>query len=162
MGGGIDSRSACAGLPEFPHNAAPMRAAGDNLAKLCEYSWDHKVRLSGAGKPAGKCKYNPTLTDVSRVRCPDQLTDITYYKRADDPKYYRASAAHRIAGFPNVGYKCQSAATPVGSSSFCLTRMMDCRKPSGAWKTNVQNDLMVPGKKVLQTCTVDGYTRIDV
>ena len=31
--------------------------------------WDQlrKVRVSGAGRPAGACKYNPTLLDVSRV-----------------------------------------------------------------------------------------------
>ena len=33
------------------------------------------------------------------------------------------------------------------------------RKPSGAFKDNVQWDLMVAGRRVLQTCTSDGYTR---
>merc|ERR1712008_592675 len=63
----MGNRSACAALSPYPRNAAPMRAAGDNLVKLCEYSWDQKVRLSGAGEPAGICKYNPTLKDVSSV-----------------------------------------------------------------------------------------------
>jgi len=39
---------------------------------------------------------------------------------------------------------------------------MDCRKPSGGWNSNVQADFMVPGKRLLQPCTADGYTRIDV
>lgn len=33
------------------------------------------------------------------------------------------------------------------------------RKPSGAFKDNLRPELMAPGKKVLQTCTSDGYTR---
>ena len=34
------------------------------------------------------------------------------------------------------------------------------RKPSGAFKDNVQADLMVKGRRLLQTCTSDGYTRV--
>ena len=49
------------------------QAAGDSLVALCEFGWDNHLRLSGAGQPAGACKYNPTLLDVSRVRCPEEL-----------------------------------------------------------------------------------------
>ena len=46
-------------------------------------------------------------------------------------------------------------------ASGMLTRMMDCRKPSGAWKDNV-GSLTARGMKLVQPCTADGYTRIDV
>jgi hypothetical protein len=65
--GGVDNRSACAALSPYPRNAAPMRAAGDNLVKLCEYSWDQKVRLSGAGK-VGCCPARATWTSTSTLR----------------------------------------------------------------------------------------------
>jgi len=160
--GGVDNKSACAGLPEYPRDAAAMKAAGDSLVTLCEYSWDQSVRLSGAGKPAGVCKYNPTLLDVSRVRCPDELAELTWFQRSDEPAGYATSAAHRVPGFPNADHECHTDAQPVGSSAYCLTRMMDCRKPSGAWRSNVKPELMVAGRRVVQTCAADGYTRYDV
>merc|ERR1711994_995204 len=43
-----------------------------------------------------------------------------------------------------------------------LTQMMDCRKPSGGWPDNVKDENMQPGMKLIQPCTADGYTRIDV
>tara|TARA_B110001452_G_scaffold207529_1_gene177689 strand:- start:480 stop:662 length:183 start_codon:yes stop_codon:yes gene_type:complete len=43
---------------------------------------------------------------------------------------------------------------------FC--HLQDCRKPSGAWRTSVNAELMVEGRRLVQTCTADGYTRIDV
>ena len=39
---------------------------------------------------------------------------------------------------------------------------MDCLKPSGAFKDNIQSALVVPGRRLVQTCLADGYTRIDV
>jgi len=160
--GGVDNKSACAALPKLPRSAGPMAATGDTLVSLCEASWDAKVRLSGAGQPAGLCKYNPTLLDVTRVRCPEELVNMTWFQRADEPEGYTATDEHRLKGFPNEAHECQSAAMPVGNSSYCLTRMMDCRKPSGAWRNNVQPELMVPGKRLVQTCTADGITRLDV
>ena len=71
--GGVDNRSACSLLPQYPRDSEPMRRARDDQVKLCEYSFDKNVRLSGADLPAGICKYNPTLLDVSRVRCPESL-----------------------------------------------------------------------------------------
>lgn len=44
---------------------------------------------------------------------------------------------------------------PTCHESFCCSG----RKPSGAFKDNVQSHLMVPGRRLLQTCTSDGYTR---
>ncbi|CAK9112544.1 4-glucanase) [Durusdinium trenchii] len=159
--GGVDSDEACAALPAEPRNGHAMRAAGDSLVKMCQYSWQKKVRLSGAGLPAGKCKYNPTILDVSRVRCPEQLVQLTQLQRQDDPHSFTASSSQRPKGFPNRDQKCRSE-DPSAGLGYCLTRMMDCRKPSGAFKDNVQADLMVPGRRLLQTCTSDGYTRIDV
>lgn len=161
--GGLDSRDACAQLPMYPRTNSAMRAASDSLVALCEYGWDKNVRLSGAGKPAGACKYNPTLLDVSRVRCPEELVDFTQLQRVDEPASYKAQAEMRPAGFPNFdgAHECHTQ-EPGSGAEFCLTRMMDCRKPSGAFKDNIRPELMVPGRKVAQTCTEDGYTRIDV
>lgn len=143
--------------------AAAMEAAGDSLVALCEYSWEKGVRLSGAGLPAGECKYNPTILDVSRVRCPQQLVELTQIQRLDEPEGYTATDKWRTDGFPNFdgAHKCH-AQEPGAGVDYCLTRMMDCRKPSGAFKDNVRPELMVQGRKVVQTCTADGYTRIDV
>jgi hypothetical protein len=165
--GGVDNTTACRALPEYPQNAAAMKAAGDSLIDMCLASFAANVRMSGEGKPAGICKYNPTLLDVARVQCPDELTALTWFQRSDDPTGYAFTAAARPKGFPNtnadgsVVNRCQ---TDVAGKdpSYCLTRMMDCRKPSGAFTDNVQKALMVPGRRVVQTCTADGYTRIDV
>lgn len=161
--GGVDSREACTALPEFPRDSAPMKAAGDSLVKLCEYGWDKQMRLSGAGKPAGACKYNPTLLDVARVRCPAELVNLTQMQRVDDPDSYNATEGSRPMGFPNFdkAHTCR-AQEPGAGVEYCLTRMMDCRKPSGGFKDNVRPDLMVEGKRLVQPCTSDGYTRINV
>mmetsp|Transcript_51711 Transcript_51711/g.63312 ORF Transcript_51711/g.63312 Transcript_51711/m.63312 type:complete len:223 (+) Transcript_51711:1-669(+) len=158
--GGVDSFEECAQLPKSPRQGWAMNQAGDSLVALCEYSWKKKVRVSGAKLPAGKCKYNPTLLDVSRVRCPEELVALTQLQRKDEPPSYTASFKSRPKGFPSER-KCRSE-DPSAGLGYCLTRMMDCRKPSGAFKDNVIADLMVPGRRLLQTCTSDGYTRIDV
>lgn len=157
--GGVDSAAECKQLPSHPRG----HPSGDSLQQLCEYSFSMGVRASGAGRPAGKCKYNPTILDVGRVPCPSALVKLTQIQRSDEPNSYE-----RVPGFPNSDHKCLSfdpAANdyePAKISAFCLTRMMDCRKPSGGWTSNVKADLMVPGKRVVQPCTEDGYTRIDV
>eukprot|EP00439_Symbiodinium_sp_Y106_P029566 s3648_g3.t1 len=153
--GGVDTRSAC--------RASAMAGAGDSLVRMCEYSFDKKVRVSGEGLAAGPCKYNPTLLDVARVRCPEQLVSLTQMQRSDEPGGFGFATAWRASGFPNAGgtNRCRSEDWGAGLA-YCLTRMMDCRKPSGAFMTNVQANLMVPGRRVAQTCTRDGYTRIDV
>jgi len=161
--GGVDSRDECNGLPEYPRQGDAMRQAGDSLVELCKYGWDHRLRISGAGKPAGRCRYNPTLLDVARVRCPDELALLTQMQRLDDPDGYEATSATRPVGFPNTdkAHECR-AQEPGAGVDYCLTRMMDCRKPSGAFIDNVRPELMAPGRKVVQTCTGDGYTRINV
>eukprot|EP01065_Artemidia_motanka_P030078 TRINITY_DN360_c0_g1_i2.p1 TRINITY_DN360_c0_g1~~TRINITY_DN360_c0_g1_i2.p1 ORF type:complete len:348 (+),score=92.98 TRINITY_DN360_c0_g1_i2:63-1106(+) len=151
--GGVDNREQCAGLPKYPQSAGPMKAAGDDLVSLCQYSFDKKVRGEGGS--------NPTLLDATRVKCPEELVEMTQIQRNDEPSSHLALAEHRLAGFPNADVKCQ-ASKPGGGTAYCLTRMMDCRKPSGAFKDNIQSGLVVAGKKLVQTCTQDGYTRIDV
>jgi len=165
--GGLDTEAECHALPEYPQDSGAMRAAGDSLIDLCVASFQANVRLSGADKPAGPCKYNPTLLDVARVECPEELAKMTWFQRSDDPKGYKFSDQLRLSGFPNHGSdktpinRCETD-VPGGTTSWCLTRMMDCRKPSGAFKDNVKKELMVPGRRLVQTCTADGYTRIDV
>eukprot|EP00931_Biecheleriopsis_adriatica_P052560 TRINITY_DN3059_c0_g1_i1.p1 TRINITY_DN3059_c0_g1~~TRINITY_DN3059_c0_g1_i1.p1 ORF type:complete len:397 (-),score=63.18 TRINITY_DN3059_c0_g1_i1:72-1205(-) len=161
--GGVDSIEECRNLPEYPRDAEKMQEAGDSLIQLCEYGWQKKMRLSGANKSAGRCKYNPTLLDVSRVKCPEELVHMTQIQRNDDPDGYEASNQHRPEGFPNLDkmHEC-NAQTPGMGVDYCLTRMMDCRKPSGAFVDNTRPELMVEGRRVVQTCTADGYTRIDV
>jgi len=164
--GGIDNVSQCARLPTYPRTPGPMQAAGDSLVKLCEYSWAKKVRLSGTVDPvgsAGECKYSPTITDVARVKCPDALVNLTWFQRSDEPSGYAVTpSSPRAPGFPhNDTKKCKSY-DPAAGLAYCLTRMMDCRKPSGGFKDNVKTEVMVAGKRVVQPCAADGYTRIDV
>jgi hypothetical protein len=59
-----------------------------------------------------------------------ELVNFTQLKRNDDPKGY--GWGDRQAGFPNTSVTCGDQ-----GGSFCLTRMMDCRKPSGAFKDNI-------------------------
>eukprot|EP00475_Leptophrys_vorax_P013016 TRINITY_DN1940_c0_g1_i1.p1 TRINITY_DN1940_c0_g1~~TRINITY_DN1940_c0_g1_i1.p1 ORF type:complete len:355 (-),score=86.21 TRINITY_DN1940_c0_g1_i1:53-1117(-) len=148
MYGGADTRVECSTLPPYPTDSAAMKAAGDSLVDLCEYSFDHGARFEGGA--------NPTLRSVTRVKCPDELVELTQIQRSDDPVFYKPATPPAT----NSSQVCQN--TPNSPLSYCLTRMMDCRKPSGAWRTNVDEKLMVPGKRLVQTCALDGYTRHDV
>lgn len=150
--GGVDNRAQCAGLPPYPQNPEPMKAAGDSLVKMCEYAFDKGVRGEGGS--------NPTLLDAHRVKCPSELVEMTQIQRTDEPPAFVGEDFHRVDGFPTAK-KCQLD-TPGGGAAYCLTRMMDCRKPSGAFKDNIHKDMVVPGKKLVQPCLSDGYTRLDV
>jgi len=152
--GGISTRAACSGLPAYPQDSAGMKAANDSLIELCQYAFDKKIRFEGTSP--SDCGGNPTLQDASRVKCPEELVQMTWAQRSDDPATYSHTDLHRQAGFPNIDNVC------AGGGAYCLTRMMDCRKPSGAFKDNMRSDLMVQGRKLVQTCTNDGYTRQDV
>jgi hypothetical protein len=144
--GGADHKSQCKNLPRHPAKDAAMKAAGDDLVKLCEYSFDHKVRLEGGG--------NPHISSIGRVQCPKELVHMTQVQRKDEPKSFEVESPLPLS--------LKSSVNSTTGCSNCLTRMMDCRKPSAGIKDNIQPDLMVPGKKIVQTCTSDGYTRIDV
>jgi hypothetical protein len=148
MYGGVSTREECSGLPSYPTKSAPMKSAGDNLIQLCQYSFDKKVRL--VTNPS-----NPTILDMARVKCPPGLVNMTQIQRSDDPAGYTGPS---LPGFPNTK-PCQQNSWDL---SFCLTRMMDCCKPSGSWTNNIVANLVVPTMKVVQMCTDDGYTRIDV
>lgn len=159
--GGVDNKVQCAGLPHYPMNSAAMKSAGDDLISLCEYGFDKKVRGEGGS--------NPSILSLSRVKCPTELTFFTQIHRSDDPASYRHSASTPVSsGSVNARpqdqdppHECQLG-KPGASAAWCLTRMMDCRKPSGAFKDNIKPDLVLAGKKLVQPCTADGYTRIDV
>jgi len=157
--GGVLSRRECDHLPEYPHDGQAMRQAGDSLVALCRIGFDARVRLSSARGKA--C--NPTLLDVARVRCPEELVSITQMQRRDEPQGYDLVAAWRPVGFPNTdgAHECNNQQPGVGAE-YCVSRMMDCRKPSGADVDNVQPELMMPGRLVAQTCTRDGYARVNV
>lgn len=148
--GGVDNRAQCQNLPPYPKQPNPMKEAGDDLITLCEYSFDKNVRIEGGG--------NPTILSIARVQCPEELIQMTQIQRNDDPSGYEARESSK---FLKATHKCNAGA-PGADLSWCLTRMMDCRKPSGAFKDNVHDSLMVAGRKIVQPCFSDGYTRMDV
>jgi hypothetical protein len=146
--GGVDNKAQCQNLPSHPFVSGPMEAAGDDLVTLCEYGFDHGARLEGGG--------NPSILSLGRVKCPTELVELTQIRRSDDPDSYTCGAS-----CVQASHECELN-TGGTSAEWCLTRMMDCRKPSGAFKDNVRADVMVDGKRIVQPCTSDGYTRIDV
>lgn len=144
--GGVDNREDCSGLPSFPAVSDAMKSSGDDLVSLCEYSFDHAVRGEGG--------HNPSILSIGRVQCPEELVFMTQMQRNDDPSGFTPTSPMKAE------HECQ-ADIPNMPLDWCLTRMMDCRKPSGAWRSSVKPELMVSGRKLVQTCTSDGYTRID-
>jgi len=153
--GGLHNKSECKHLPEYPRESGPMRAAGDSLIKLCEYAFDQGVYS------------NPSIRSITRVACPAELVNLTQFQRADEPSLAESEAARRLVERERRRLVdepgCKLGFVPGATADYCLTRMMDCRKPSGATKDNLQNTkLLVDGHRLIQPCTVDGYTRIDV
>jgi hypothetical protein len=146
--GGVDKREQCKNLPKYPAKDGPMKAAGDDLVTLCEYGFDNGARIEGGG--------NPSILSLGRVKCPDELVEMTQIHRNDDPSSYSCGADCMKAD-----HDCQLNHGGT-SAEWCLTRMMDCRKPSGGFKDNVKTNLMVDGHRIVQPCTSDGYSRIDV
>jgi len=154
--GGPAYISECDKLPQYPTDSAAMREAGDDMVELCKYGFSKGVRLENNNtvQPTS----NPTILDMGHVKCPDALVHTTQLQRSDDPDSYTFSAS--MAGFPNDSVLCQASA--AYDLSYCLTRMMDCKKPSAGYVDNIQSNLVVSGRKVVQPCTSDGYTRLDV
>lgn len=143
--GGADHRKQCASLPRYPVVRDAMAEAGDDLVSLCEYSFDHGVRVDG-GHTAGR-----SILSMGRVECPHELVELTQIRRRDDP-----------SGF-SCGNRCTRATQRCTHGPWCLTRMMDCRKPSGSIPWHIKDpSLMVHGHRLVQPCGSDGYTRIDV
>ena len=197
--GGADNRAQCSGLPKYPRDSAAMLAAGDDLISLCEASFDIRVRGEGG--------VNPSISTITRIACPHELTNLTQISRTDDgpapaptrpapspgpapgcpggslaacialcpptpAAAYKACVQSCVARCPKQQQQQRHASTkvadhtceagqPGGSLAWCLTRMMDCRKPSGGFKDNV-GTLTRAGMKLVQPCAADGYTRIDV
>eukprot|EP00095_Tigriopus_kingsejongensis_P008632 maker-scaffold426_size175065-snap-gene-0.36 protein:Tk08632 transcript:maker-scaffold426_size175065-snap-gene-0.36-mRNA-1 annotation:"endoglucanase" len=158
--GGCDHRDSsegspsCDDLPPYAQDGSAMQDEGDNLVDLCKYSFDKRVRLGAT---------NPTIVDMARVKCPKELVEMTQIKRSDDPSTYEIEEANRPSPYQN-GANIEPCRCSCGASecTYCLTRMMDCRKPSAGFIDNLQSDLLEDGLKVVQPCTADGYTRIDV
>jgi len=158
--GGCDYRDSsegspsCDNLPPYPQDPTMMAANGDNLVDMCKYSFDKRVRL-GAD--------NPTIVDMARVDCPAELVEMTQVQRNDEPGTFVMEEANRPSdyqnGAPNVT-PCQCSCGG-GGCTYCLSRMMDCRKPSSGFPDNMDTSLMVDGKKVIMGCTQNGYTRVD-
>jgi len=146
----------CDDLPPLPQVPGKMQEAGDTLVDMCKYSFDQRVR---------KGPQNPTIVDMARVKCPAGLTDMTQIKRTDDPNTFSIEEANRPTPYQNGAPDLKSCRCSCGAMDckYCLTRMMDCRKPSAGFIDNLGGgDLFEDGFKVLQPCTADGYTRIDV
>lgn len=153
--GGPDKKAECKKLPQYPRDSGPMKAAGDDLIELCEYAFDQGVFS------------NPTILSIERVACPDELVNLTQFRRTDGPDSagpsvdsMTATASRPRKLLKGAKHECNTA--PGVGLDWCQTRMMDCRKPSGAVKDNVVEELVAPGFKLVQPCTADGYTRIDV
>jgi len=164
--GGCDYRDSsqgspsCDDLPPVPQEPDMMNKAGDSLVDLCKWSFDMGVR--GAGGTGGA---NPTIVDMARVECPAELVEMTQLKRTDDPNTFDIEEANRPEEYQqaNVG-NLEPCHCSCGSMDckYCLTRMMDCRKPSAGFIDNIHGDLVQSGLKVVQPCTRDCYTRVDV
>ena len=102
---------------------------------------------------------------MARVKCPSELVSLTQIQRTDDPSTYNIEEANRPPPYQNGAPDLEPCRCSCGNNDckFCLTRMMDCRKPSAGFVDNLQGgDLLEDGMKVLQPCASDGYTRIDV
>jgi len=150
----------CDDLPPLPQVPGMMSQAGDNLVDLCKWSFDAGLR--GAGGTGGS---NPTIVDMARVKCPAELVDLTQIERSDDPDTFQIEEENRPVEYQqaNVGSLEPCHCSCGGQDCrYCLTRMMDCRKPSAGFIDNIHEDLVVDGLKVVQPCTRDGYTRVDV
>ena len=118
--------------------------------------------LRGDGGTGGS---NPTIVDMARVKCPAELVELTQIQRSDDPDTFQISEENRPEEYQqaNVGNLEPCHCSCGGQDCrYCLTRMMDCRKPSAGFIDNIQEELVVDGMKVIQPCTRDGYTRVDV
>jgi len=146
--GGLSYKANCSNLPPYPRDSAKMKENGDSLVELCEYGFDQGVRLEGGE--------NPSILSIQRVACPAELVALTQLRRSDEPSGEQELGGRRLT----ASHKCGKG--PGLGAAWCLTRMMDCRKPSGGFKDNIKIDHVVKGHRLVQPCTSDGYTRMDV
>lgn len=146
--GGVSTRDDCEKLPEYPRlfENEGDKTHIDSLRDLCRAGFDQSVR-----KPSdGPENSNQTILSIGRVSCPRELTEITgMIPDSQDDDY--------IPTNPKTN---TNECGAQGSNDFCLTRMMDCRKPSGSWPGK-STGTFLPGATIVQPCGQDGYTRID-
>lgn len=97
--GGVSLPSECSYLPPYPICGSKPE---DNMQTLCKWSFDKKIRTTGA-------QSNPTITKICYVACPSELYEATGLRRSDEKNSLHTCVSTLKAG----GY---------------VTRMMDCGK----------------------------------
>lgn len=148
--GGWANKADCSKTPSLRYPSAAA-AAGDDIIQLCELSFDLNLRAEGGA--------NSRIIEMSQVTCPTQLSEITALRRADQDGL---GFQHSTNGKQYLNLDGADCAFNTGSGigTNCLSRMMDCRKPSAGFSGNVDITNLCAGVKVLPACTIDGYTRI--
>jgi hypothetical protein len=147
--GGWKNKADCSKSPKYPKSEAAAIAAGDNLIDLCELSFDRNFRGEGGA--------NSVIRKMSQVTCPTELTNVTNIRRADQDTL---GYDHNTTGSQVINPSADCGFNNGGDGTNCLSRMMDCRKPSAAFKDNVDLDNMIDGQRLIPACVNDGYTRI--
>ncbi len=175
--GGWDNRADCSKSPDKPQHNPNLP---DSLVGMCEHSFDIGMRGEGGE--------NPIIEKFSQVTCPQELTQVTSFRRSDQDAWgfdhativkTVSSSAEAQTHFnnqerlyydnSNLAKGCGFTLNPSGNDgSYCLSRMMDCRKPSASWRGNIYSpgkgsgDLsaMCPGLAILPSCRIDGETRV--
>ena len=66
--GGVDSDEACAALPAEPRNGHAMRAAGDSLVKMCQYSWQKHLGVEGRTEVDPRLMLMTLEVKITRIR----------------------------------------------------------------------------------------------
>lgn len=142
---GVKYKKDCSNLPQFPrlYEKDPPEWI-DDLRDLCRVGFDKNVRLDGGD--------NQTITSIGRVSCPPELTNITGMKPIVNKPIYKPTDYI----FKDNKIKCGEK-----DNKYCLTRTMDCAKPSASFIENVNPDNFLPGAKIVQPCGQDGYNRVD-
>jgi len=138
----------------------------DELGGLCSYAFEKEVR--------GENGLNSVINTMTPVICPVELTDLTGFRRSD-PTFTTSDGVTINPVDPQKVTDFDASGTPYADAinnttcgfnqgslqgNGCLSRMMDCRKPSASNLDNNDLDKMEDGMKVLNGCTADGYTRI--
>tara|TARA_B100000949_G_scaffold152839_1_gene134288 strand:- start:134 stop:1231 length:1098 start_codon:yes stop_codon:yes gene_type:complete len=136
--GGVQNEVDCSNLPEYPVVASDSQTS-NNLQTLCKYGFDNTYR--GENGRNYKFKYVP-----ERVKCPQELTELTGFYRKDDPSSYDMKLYTPCELGDEYSIAC------------AMTRMMDCAKPTAAWTDHVKQ-LNISGP--VPACQRDGYTRWD-
>lgn len=169
--GGYENSSQCSNIDglvptmKVPYNIK-YPTDEDELGGLCSYAFEKEVR--------GENGLNSIISKMTPVVCPVELTDLTGFRRSD-PTFTTSDGTtinpvdpQKVDEFDRTGTPYESAIDNTtcgfnqGSTEGigCLSRMMDCRKPSASNLDNIELDKMEDGMKVLNGCTADGYTRI--